>query len=243
MDDYPTTAARISNLFSGGYWARRQLHASIKNVPMRSILMELQGWRSKMLDGRLLHNRCTDFDSLSRWLLGSTLATCRYKVRVGRIKTHEIAVFCGGGVNVNYGGILLDSRFLHNHCTDCNSDSGRLLGLISASQRYKVRPNRRKAPEVTVFCEWSLTYYPGGILLDGRFLHNRGTDSNSDCGRLLGLISVSQRYKVRLCRMKTQEVAVQSRGSTQAEFYLMADSSTTTRRIPILLPGGCWAQR
>ena len=106
-------------------------------------------------------------------------------VRVCRIKTYEIAVFCGGGVNVN----------------------------------------------------------PGGILLDGRFLHNHFTESSSDCGRLLGLISALQRYKVRLSRIQTQEVAVQSGGSTLAEFYLMADSSTTARRILILFPGGCWAQR
>ena len=156
MADYCTTAARISNLFSGGYWARRQLHAGIKNVPTQSILMELQAWRSKVLDSRLLHNRCTDFDSVCWRLLGSTSATRRYKVRDCRIKTHEIAVFCGGGIKVNPGGILLDSRFLHNRCTDSNSDCGRLLGSISASQRYKVRPYRMKTQEVTVLCEGSL---------------------------------------------------------------------------------------
>ena len=147
--------------------------------------MGLQGWRSQMLDDRLLHNRCTDFDSVFWGLLGSMPATRRYKVRVCRIKTHEIAVFYGGGINVNPGGILLDGRFLHNHCTDSNSDFRRLLGLISASQQYKVR----------------------------------------------------------LCRMETQEVAVRSGGGTMAEFYLMADSSTTAARISILFSGGCWAQR
>ena len=156
MADYSTTAARVSNLHFAGYWARRQLHAGIKNVPTRSIPMELQGWRSKMLDGRLLHNRCTDFDSVFWRLLGSTSATRRYKVCDCRIKTHEIAVFCGGGINVNPGGILLNSRFLHNRCTDSDSDCGRLLGLISASQRYKVRHYRMKTLEVTVFCEGSL---------------------------------------------------------------------------------------
>ena len=29
---------------------------------------------------------------------------------------------------------------------------------------------------------------------------------------------------------------------TLAEFYSMADSSPTARRIPILFPGGCWAR-
>ena len=42
MADYSTTAARILILLFGGYWARRQLHAGIRYVPTRSILMELQ---------------------------------------------------------------------------------------------------------------------------------------------------------------------------------------------------------
>ena len=43
--------------------------------------------------------------------------------------------------------------------------------------------------------------------------------------------------------MKTQEVADLSGGSTLVEFYLMADSSTTTGCIPIQFAGGCWAPR
>ena len=144
---------------------------------MWSILIELQGWRSQILDDRLLHNRCTDFDSVSWRLLGSTSTTRRYELRVCRIKAHEIAVVYGGGINVN----------------------------------------------------------PGRILLDGRFLYNRFTDSNSDFRRLLGLVSASQRYKVRLCRMISQEVAVHSRGGSLAEFYLRAVSSTTAARISILV--------
>ena len=42
MADYSTAAGRIPILFSGGCWARRQLHAGIKYVPTRSIPMELQ---------------------------------------------------------------------------------------------------------------------------------------------------------------------------------------------------------
>ena len=57
MADYSTTVIGIPIRFSGGYWARRQLHASIRYVSTRSILMELQGWRSQILDGRYLHNR------------------------------------------------------------------------------------------------------------------------------------------------------------------------------------------
>ena len=35
----------------------------------------------------------------------------------------------------------------------------------------------------------------------------------------------------------------QYEGSTLAEFYSMADSSTTVLGIPILIAGGCWARR
>ena len=54
-------------------------------------------------------------------------------------------------------------------------------------------------------------------------------------------MSASRRYKVRPHRMKTQEVTVQSGGSTLAKFYSMADSSTTVTGIPIWIAGGCWA--
>ena len=40
--DYPTTIRGIPIRSSGGYWARRQLHAGIWYVPTLSILMELQ---------------------------------------------------------------------------------------------------------------------------------------------------------------------------------------------------------
>ena len=35
----------------------------------------------------------------------------------------------------------------------------------------------------------------------------------------------------------------QYEGSTLAEFYSIADSSTTILGIPILIAGGCWARR
>ena len=37
--------------------------------------------------------------------------------------------------------------------------------------------------------------------------------------------------------------SVEGRHSTLAEFYLMADSSTTVPGITILIAGGCWARR
>ena len=54
-------------------------------------------------------------------------------------------------------------------------------------------------------------------------------------------MSASRRYKERPYRMKTHEVADLSGGSTLAEFYSMADSSTTVTGIPVLIAEGCWA--
>ena len=55
------------------------------------------------------------------------------------------------------------------------------------------------------------------------------------------MMSASRRYRVRPYRMKGQEVADLFEGITLAEFYSMADSSTTVRGIPIRIAGGCWA--
>ena len=42
MADYSTAVRDIPIRFAVGNWARRQLHADIRYVPTRSILMELQ---------------------------------------------------------------------------------------------------------------------------------------------------------------------------------------------------------
>ena len=57
MADYSAIIRAITIRFLGGYWARRQLHAGKRYVSTRSILMELQGWRFQILDGRFLHGR------------------------------------------------------------------------------------------------------------------------------------------------------------------------------------------
>jgi len=140
--------------------------------------------------------------------LGSTPAIQRYKVRLYRIKTQEVAVFCGEDLYSSHGNILLDGRLLHNRWADLDALCGRLLALTPASQRYKVCLCRIKAQEIAVFCGEDLYSSHGDILLDSKLLHNRWTDLDALCGRLLALTPASQRYKVRLCRIKTQEIAV-----------------------------------
>ena len=161
-----------------------------------------------LLDGGLLHNRCTDLDDLCGRLLGLTPFSRRYKVRLCRIKTQEFPDFGGGCIRSQAGDTLLDSTLLHNRLTDLDALCRRLLGLMPASQPYKVPLCRIKAHEFTGFCGGCIRYQAGDILLDGRLLHNRSTDLDALCGRLLGLTPASQRYMVRLCRIKAHEFAV-----------------------------------
>jgi len=44
--------------------------------------------------------------------------------------------------------------------------------------------------------------------LDGRFLNNHRSDPGSGTGRLLGSTPASRRYRVCLCRISTDEIAI-----------------------------------
>jgi len=150
MADSSTTTSPILNLIAGDCWARRQLHSGIKNVSVASKLRK-----------------------------SPTL------MRVAFINTLAISE--------------LDGRFLHNHCSNPESDCGILLGWTPDTQWYKVRPCHIRTHKIAVFCTGCIRYPAGDILLNGRYLHNRSLDFDSVCGRLLGLTPAFQRYKVRLC--------------------------------------------
>jgi len=117
MADSSTTVTGIPIRIAGGCWARRQLHAGIRYVPVASKLRKSpasveQIHSVQVLDGRYLYNRSTDSGALNGRLLGSTPATRRYKV--------------------------LDGGYLYNRSTDSGALNGRLLGLTPATRRYKV---------------------------------------------------------------------------------------------------------
>ena len=83
--------------------------------------------------------------------------------------------------------------------------------------------------------------------LDGRSLHNHCSDPESDCWRLLGSTPATQRYKGRLCGIKTQEIAdpcerclYRYPGDHRTRW---ADFSTTTAPILNPIAGDCWARR
>jgi len=95
MADSSTTTAPILDLIAGGCRARRQLRNGIRYFPvaskLRKSLSSVEGvlgiTGDNLLDGRLLHNRWTDFDSVCGRLLGLTPAFQRYKVRLCHIRT------------------------------------------------------------------------------------------------------------------------------------------------------------
>jgi len=215
--DSSTTTAPILNLIAGECWARRQLRSGIKDVSVASKLRKsltfvrvvfIDTLAITELDGRFLHNHCSDPGSDCGRLLGSTPAFQRYKVHLCRIRTQEFAVFCGEDLYSSRGDILLDGRLLHNRWTDFDALCGRSLGSTPAFQRYKVRLCRIRTQEFAVFCGKDLYSSPGDILLDGRLLHDRWTDLAALCGTSLASTPAFQRYKVRLCRIGTQEFAV-----------------------------------
>lgn len=51
-------------------------------------------------------------------------------------------------------------------------------------------------------------YSASRFLLTGRLLHNCSMDFEFVYGRVLGSMPATQQYKIRLCRIKTQEIVV-----------------------------------
>jgi len=108
MADPSTTTAPILDLIAGECWARRQLRSDIKDVSVASKHMKsltlvrvvfINTLAIPGLNGRFLHNHCSDPGSDCGRLLGSMPATQPYKGRLCRIETHEITDPCGGCLN------------------------------------------------------------------------------------------------------------------------------------------------
>jgi len=62
------------------------------------------------LHARFLHNHLTDSSSEDATSLGSAPATRQHEERPGRINTHEIAIYSGGGVLGRLSGDAGDPR-------------------------------------------------------------------------------------------------------------------------------------
>ena len=76
---------------------------------------------------------------------------------------------------------------------------------MPASQRYKVHFCRIETHEIAVFRGEDLYSSPGDLLLDGRLLHNRWTDFDALCGRLLGSPPATQWYRIHLSATITHD--------------------------------------
>ena len=57
------------------------------------------------------------------------------------------------------------------------------------------------------------------------------------------LLHAGIRYVPVASKLRISLASVEGRHSTQAEFYSMAESSTTVQGIPIRITGGCWGRR
>ena len=92
------------------------------------------------LDGRLLYNPCSDPGSDCGGLLGSTLATQRYKGPLSGIKLRKSLTFVRVVfIDSTLAIPELNSRSLYNCCSNPESDCRRSLGSTRARQWYKVR--------------------------------------------------------------------------------------------------------
>ena len=111
--------------------------------------------------------------------------------------------------------ISLNGRFLHNHWVYSNSVfSGGCWARRQLRNGIRFVPiawKLRKSWSAVGLISWRIS-------LNGRFLNNGCTDSNSVCWRLLGSSLATQQYKVRPYRMKTQEVIVSCGTNTLVDF-------------------------
>jgi len=79
--------------------------------------------------------------------------------------------------------------------------------------------------------------------LDGRLLHDRWTNPESDWGRLSGLMPGTQRYKVHLSATFIYDITGLNGERYWRSKNSMSDSSTTAGPILDLIMGDCWAWR
>jgi len=79
--------------------------------------------------------------------------------------------------------------------------------------------------------------------LDGRFLHDRWTNPESDCGRLSGSTPATQWYKIHPSAIFIHDVTELNGMGCWRSQNPMADSSMTVGPILNLIAGGCQARR
>jgi len=192
------------------------------------------------LDGRFLHNHCSDPGSDCGRLLGSTPATQRYKVHPSATFIHDVTGLNGVGCCQS-----------QNSMEDSSTTAGPILDLI-AGECWARRQLRGGIKDVSVASELRKLLTLVGVVfigtlaipeLDGRFLHDRWTNLESDSGRLLGSMPATQGYKIHPSATFIHDVTGLNGVGYWRSQNSMADSSTTAGPILDLIAGECWARR
>jgi len=174
------------------------------NWTRRDILFSSQHPHSGLTAATLHHSPTIDPESDTWRFLGSMPAIQRYKIHPQRAIIHEVT-----------GLKRMGCWRSQNSMADSSTTTGPILDLI-AGGCWARRQLRSGIKDVSVALKLmkSLTLVRvvfigtlGIPKLDGRFLHNCWADPGSDCGRLLGSTPATQRYKGRLCRIETHEIA------------------------------------
>jgi len=190
MEGSSTTAGPIQDLIAGDCWARRQLRSGIKDASVASKLrksLTLVGvvfigttLAIPELDGRFLHDRWTNPESDCGRLLGSTPATQRYKIHPPANFIHDVTGLNGVGCWRS-----------QNSMEDSSTTAGPILDLI-AGECWARRQLRSGIKDASVASKLRKSLTLVGVVfigtlaipeLNGRFLHDRWTNPESDCGR------------------------------------------------------------
>jgi len=174
------------------------------NWTRRDILFSSQDLHSGLTAATLHHSPTIDPESDIWRFLGSMPAIQRYKIHPQRAIIHEVT-----GLN------RMGCWRSQNSMADTSTTAGPILDLI-AGGCWAPRQLRSGIKDVSVAWKPMKSLTLVGVVfigtlaipeLDGRFLHSRWADPGSDCTRLLGSMPATQRYKGRLCCIKTYEIA------------------------------------
>jgi len=128
----------------------------------------------------------------------------RYKINPHRVIIHEVTglngVGCWRSQNLMADSSTTAAPILDLMAGGCWAQRQLHSGIKDVSVASKVR---KSLTLVRVVCIDTLAIPE----LDGRFLHKCLADPGSECGRLLGSTPATQRYKGRLCCIRTQEIS------------------------------------
>ena len=163
----------------------------------------------------------------------------RYKIHPERAIIHEVTGLNGVGCWRS-----------QNSMADSSTTTGPILDPI-AGDCWARRQLRSGIKDVSVASRLMKSLTLLGVVfigklampeLDGRFLHDRWTNPESDCGRLLGSTPATQRYKLHPSANFIHDVTGLNGVGCWRSQNSIEDSSTTAGPILDLIAGDCWAR-